>query len=305
MVIGDLHCDLPYKVYKFGKTLDNYDLQWSLNYIAENNSFIQVFATCVEDDEELNSFNGASLVINRFKKQLEKFNVFVSANSFSENKVNAILSLEGASALQGEIGNVQKFYHMGVRLITLTWNYENELGFGAVTGIKKGLKPFGREVIKEMNRLKMAVDVSHLNEEGFWDACELSQIPVIASHSNSKSLCDNPRNLTDSQFVAIKNKGGIVGLNVYPPFLNNTQNAVIKDIINHLEHFLALGGEDTVCFGCDFDGIDVTAKNFENISCYPDFINELLKLNFSEKLIAKICYENIKNYFNQHIFEFF
>ncbi|MBO5454212.1 MAG: membrane dipeptidase [Clostridia bacterium] len=302
MVVGDLHCDLPYKMYKSGKTLDNNDFNWSLSHLKENDSFIQVFATCVEDDEKLNSFDGAVKVINNFKKELAKFGFNTTELYFEESKVNSVLSLEGGGALGGKISNVQKMYDLGVRIITLTWNYENELGYGAVTGKTDGLKPFGKEVVKEMNRLRMVVDVSHLNEAGFYDVAEFAGIPFIASHSNSKSICDNLRNLTDHQFLEIVKRGGLVGINTYPYFLNNTDKSDVCDIIKHLEHFLSLGGENVVSLGADFDGIDAVTSDFENISGYSNLMKELVKLNYSESLIAKIYYKNMKNYFNRYIF---
>ncbi len=305
MVIGDLHCDLPYKMLKSGKTLDNTDCDWSVLNIDEKVNFIQDFAVCVEDDKSLNSFSGALKVIDNFKYHLNKAGHHIALNSFKDNKLNAIISIEGASVLEGELSNVERFCNAGVRLMTLTWNYENELGYGAVTGVDKGLKPFGKEVVKELCRLKMAIDVSHLNEAGFYDVLENSTLPIVASHSNSKALCDNERNISNSQFDLIVKTEGLVGINAYPYFLNNTDKASVCDIIRHIEYFLSRDGENTVCLGSDLDGTDVLPEDFRNNSCYGRIIDELRKLNYSEEIIAKVTYKNITDYFNKYIFEFF
>ena len=305
MVIGDLHCDLPYKMLKSGKTLDNKDCNWSVLNMENDIKFIQDFAVCVEDDAELNSFEGALKVIDNFKHHLKTKEYHLVTDGFEDNKLNAILSIEGASVLESNLENVRNFYDLGIRLMTLTWNFENELGYGALCKTNKGLKPFGKEVVKELCRLKMAIDVSHLNEAGFYDVLENATLPVVASHSNSKKLCDNPRNISDSQFDEIVKSKGIVGINVYPYFLNNTDKASVNDIIRHIEHFLSRGGENAVCFGADLDGIDILPKDFYNNSSYVSIIKEMKKLNYSEKIIAKIARKNIVNYFNEYIFEIY
>lgn len=303
--IGDLHCDTPSKIFYKNTNLTDEKTDWSLNKVKGYEKIIQTFAVCIEEEFPGNPFTQCENIIKNFKEQLNKHNIPVMKDKFTQGKINAILALEGGVCLEGSIENIEKFYNMGVRIITLTWNYENELGFGAVTGSKQGLKEFGKKAIREMNRLKIATDVSHLNEAGFFDALYLSEIPVIASHSNSRKICDNLRNLTDEQFTALTEKGGVVGINSYPLFLNNTPKAGIKDIIKHIEHFMSLGGENNICLGCDFDGIDYKTENLEDAGCYFNLINELAKLNYSEEKIAKITYKNLNNYLKTYIFEFF
>lgn len=301
--IGDFHCDTPSRIYFDKLELENNKSDWSLSKTKDE--FLQVFAVCIEDEVCKNPFLRCKDILENFKRQLNKYSIPVVYNKFYYGKTNAILAIEGGKPFQGDIGNIKRFYDMGVRVITLTWNYENELGYGALTGSMNGLKEFGKDVIKEMNRLKIVPDLSHLNEQGFWDALFLSEIPPVASHSNSKKICNNPRNLTDEQFLAIAEKGGVVGINSYPLFLNNTPKAEIKDIIKHIEHFMSLGKEDNICLGCDFDGIDCKTKDFYDISCYENLVNELAKINYSEEKIAKIIKNNIKNYLKSQIFEFF
>jgi membrane dipeptidase len=295
--IIDFHCDLPFKVFVNKEKIEENNCNWSFAKLPDVKKALQIFAFCCEEKKELDSFVKAREMINTFSTMLEGSEV--------KNKVKTVYALEGGNVLEEKLEHVEHFYNLGIRIITLTWNHENCLGYGAVTGINKGLKPFGKEVIKEMNRLKMIVDTSHLNEAGFYQAAELSKIPIIASHSNSRHICNNLRNITDEQFEVIKNKGGIVGINAYPWFLNNTENAKIKDMISHIEYFLSLGGENTVVLGCDLDGTDCMPIDFNDLSDYTKLYEELIKLNYPEKIIAKLFYENGKNYLNKHIFEFF
>ena len=159
----------------------------------------------------------------------------------------------------------------------------------------EGLSQFGEKVVRQMNRLGMAIDVSHLSEKGFWDAAEISEKPFIASHSNAKSICSHKRNLSDEQIKEIINKKGFIGVNFYPPFLTDCDRCGIKDIIKHIEHILSLGGENNIGFGSDFDGVDYLPDGIEGAQDYYKIIDELLKLGYSEKLVRKISCENFIN----------
>ena len=146
-----------------------------------------------------------------------------------------------------------------------------------------------------MDDMGMIIDLSHISPGAFFDVCEASSKPIIASHSNSYAVCAHPRNITDEQFACIVNKKGMVGINFLPLFLNNTHRADVSDIVRHIEHFLSLGGTDNVGLGADFDGITETPDDARDAGCYGVLYNELLRLNYSERLADKIFY---KNYFD-------
>lgn len=135
-------------------------------------------------------------------------------------RLACLLAIEGGEALEGKLAHLRNAYRLGVRLLTLTWNFRNDLASGQMEGAEGGLSRFGREAVEEMNRLRMLVDVSHLNEPGFWDVIEVSTSPpIIASHSNAKGLCDHPpRNLSDEQIRSIADGGGVIGVNFFLPF---------------------------------------------------------------------------------------
>ena len=299
MIICDLHCDLPYKVLK-GTDIHSNKEHFSEEKLKKENTYVQVFANFVDAKEHPDSFDYINSMIIKFKEELlTNTNIGLVTDyttlkeNIKNNKNSAILSIEGGEALGGDIKNVEYFYNLGIRFLTLTWNYKNDLGEGAVSG-NSNLTEFGREVLKEMNRVKMVADVSHLCEKGFWNAAEITgDFPFVATHSNSQKLCGHKRNLTDEQFLQIVKKGGLVGINYYPLFLeNNPDNASVTSIIRHIEHFLSLGGEDVISLGSDFDGIDYLPEGINSISGVDVIAQELRKLNYKDELIEKIMGQN-------------
>ncbi|WP_232242495.1 dipeptidase [Paenibacillus sp. GSMTC-2017] len=171
-------------------------------------------------------------------------------------KIGALLSLEGLDGLQGNLAMLRNLYQLGVRAAGITWNYANWAADGVMEPRGGGLTAKGKELIKECNKLGIMLDMSHLSERGFWDSVALSDKPVFASHSNAKSICDHPRNLTDLQIKTIIEGKGIVGITYVPMFLNSQSAATIDDIIRHIDYIGSLGGEKHIMLGSDFDGID-------------------------------------------------
>lgn len=310
MLVFDLHCDLPYKILTQNERIDSNNTCWSLNKIKGESRYIQVFANFIDKFEFDDPFNVADKMINKIISQInvnEQICLITDKETFdrvSEGRENgAILSIEGGEALGGNVDNIKYFYEKGVRILTLTWNYPNQLGegVGEYTSFK-GLTSFGRQVVREMNKIRMAIDVSHITESGFYDVAQESRLPFIASHSNSKTICNHNRNLTDEQFVEIAGRGGIVGINFYPVFLNQSGSANLTDVVKHIEHFMSLGGCDSISLGSDFDGIESVPDGLNDIGNINNLANELVKINYSEELIAKIMYKNAFNYFCKYVF---
>ena len=209
-------------------------------------------------------------------------------------KPSGVISIEGGEALEGRIDRLREFYDLaGIRMIALTWNFENEIGYPAKLGPKPGLKPFGLELLKEMDKLAVYADVSHLNESGFWDVCENMKLPPIASHSNVRELCDVPRNLWREQVKAIIKRDGYIGINFYTNFLTSTGSSTIDDVLRHIDAIFELGGEDVIGFGSDFDGIERWPEGLEDASCFPKLIEALLKHGYSEAQVEKIAAKNL------------
>lgn len=179
--------------------------------------------------------------------------------NYASGKISAILTIEEGGILNNDMSRLCELYNQGIRLLTLTWNHENCIGYPNSKDeavMQKGLKPFGVEVVEKMNELGMIIDVSHLSDGGFWDVLKYSEKPVLASHSNARSLCNHPRNLSDEMIKELAGKGGVAGINLYPYFINKNGKAMAEDIADHVWHMYQTGGEDVIAVGTDFDGFD-------------------------------------------------
>ena len=208
-----------------------------------------------------------------------------------------MLSVEGGEVFEPGLHTVQLYRDKGVRMAALLWNNENALGYPAKSGDKRGLTDYGLQVAREMQRVGMAVDVSHLNEAGFYDLFAKTDRPPMASHSCCRALCDHFRNLTDEQLRLMIREGGFVGVNFYPYFLSEDGEADAALVARHIDHICQLGGAEIVGFGSDFDGIETTPDNVRHPADIPNLLDELRRLGYDDAAIAGIAGENLKRYF--------
>lgn len=211
--------------------------------------------------------------------------------AWAEGKGAAFLSVEGAELLDCDLGKLERAWKLGVRAVNLTWNYENALAGSHIEGKEKGLTDRGRAFVRKMQELGMLVDVSHLSDPGFWDVMEVAVKPVFASHSNSRAVCNHTRNLTDEQFSALIQNGGVAGLNMCDEFVG--EEPTVEDLVRHVEHWFALGGEANVSLGGDWDGIEKAPKGIEGIQDIHKLADRLLQLNYPEEKVNGIFYENL------------
>lgn len=208
--------------------------------------------------------------------------------------VGSLLTLEDGVPLGTQMERLQEFYQMGVRLITLTWNHENSIGFPnspSQTIMMRGLKPFGRDLIQEMNRLGMIIDVSHLSDGGFWDVVRLSKKPFVASHSNAREVTPHPRNLTDRMIRAVAEKGGVIGLNFCPGFLSSRRISTIDGMLRHIHHIYQVGGEDVLALGSDLDGVSGKLQ-LDSCDKIPLLAQALRRHRMPERVLEKMWYKN-------------
>lgn len=211
------------------------------------------------------------------------------------DKVGLLLSVEGGEILGESIFLLDVIYRLGVRALGLTWNQRNAIGDGVGEGGSRSrLSHFGEAVVHRLNQLGMIIDVSHLNEAGFWHVLELSVAPIIASHSCAKALCPHPRNLTDEQLRAIAQTKGVVGVNFCPEFLAESGKASREDVVRHMLHMAEVAGVDIIALGSDFDGIVGTPAGLEDAGSYPLLAADLDKAGFSAKDVEKICHGNFR-----------
>ena len=272
--------------------------------LKEYGSPVQVFALWCADRYVEDAFEYTNSLIDFFESEVAKHSDIIEIALTPEdmqrnarnNKISAILAIEGGEALMGNIDNLDHFYNRGVRIMTLTWNRENELGYGQAQGSEAGLKPFGALCVRRMEELGMIMDISHINEAGFWDAHRLSTRPYIASHSNAHALTPHRRNLTDRQIEALVGRGGIIGMALYPLFLSPNSSADISDILANIEHFISLGAGGNIGFGSDFDGFNVMPAGVTDVSSFS-MLGERISEAFGEDISRKIMYGNFYDFF--------
>ncbi len=308
----DAHCDTIAKIWRNGGNLRQNSYQLDLERGSIYTPYAQVFAVFTrpfsgkpEDysqdwPPELLASCGTellTLLCLQIKHNADLLKLCNSAEdarmAASEGKIAAFIAVEGAELLGCDIDVLARAYTQGVRLVNLCWNYDNLLCGAANGPTKGGLTWRGRDYVKYMQKIGVAVDLSHASERTFWDTAEIAYCPTMAGHSNSKKICDNPRNITDAQFRELIRQGGVAGINLCPEFLNAKGSASIDDILRHIEHFLELGGEKAICLGGDLDGIDSLPKGIRGIESYGEIYEAMLRQNWSEDLIRDIFYNNL------------
>ncbi|MFZ5642365.1 MAG: dipeptidase [Bacillota bacterium] len=301
--VVDAHCDSLTAALEQGRRLGQISDKGHVDFprLRRGGVNVQFFAAFISPSFRDNPLARAMEIFDAFHEEVNANSDMVEAvfcygdieSIICRKKLAALLSVEGGEALAGRIEVLRMFYRIGVRCITLTWNGRNELADGvSETGTGGGLTKFGESVVREMNRMGMLVDVSHLSERGFWDVLKLSQKPVIASHSNCRTLCDHPRNLTDDQIKALASAGGVAGLCFYPNFIDSG-SANIERVLDHAEHMAGVAGVDCIGLGSDFDGIDSTIPELGDVTCLPSLTEGLLRRGFSGEDVKKIIGGNL------------
>ena len=255
MFVADAHCDTLSAIALGGKELR--DCTVTPERMAAGGVFLQTFAMFT------GSRGPAGTPYEDGKKMLAAsygLPVEILRGRLPEQppqKPSGVISCEGGEMLVGSLDRLAEFDDdTRLRMIALTWNFENEIGHPAKLGSPEGLKPFGRELLTEMDCRGILADVSHLNDAGFWEVCERASLPPIASHSDCRWLCDVPRNLTKDMARAIIERKGFIGVNFYGAFLREGGNSTMDDLLRHIDALYELGAEDVIGFGSDFDGID-------------------------------------------------
>lgn len=303
MKLFDLHCDTLYRAFFENGGLFNNDFHISFDRIDSIEPYIQCMAIWVPD--EFRNKNAMQLFENCRKKlndELKDTNIKIIYSqddiieTESKKSKGVVLTVEGGAVLGGKLENVDYLAECGVKIMTLTWNGNCELGDGIGVEGAKGLTDFGKSVVAKMEQNGIVVDVSHSSVPMFYDVAELSTKPFCTTHSNSKQICPHRRNLTDEQFSIIKDKGGIVGLNLSRGFLREDEDkACMLDVLRHAEHFLSLGGEKTLAIGTDFDGTDIPI-DMTGIESMNKLYELFLKHNYNEKLLEDIFFNNARNF---------
>lgn len=302
----DMHCDTIVECF-----LKNEQLRKNTMHIdaerLKNNMEAQFFAVFIpsEETEEkgIDEYAFFKDVYRFYQEQMMLNSDYIKPvlsyddleKNMADNITSSILTIEDGHLLKNRLSRVKEVYDMGVRLITLTWDHENCIGYPNSSDSErhmKGLKEFGIQVVEEMSRLGMIIDVSHLSEGGFYDVIRHSCKPIVASHSCARALCNHSRNLTDDQLRAIAECGGTVGVNFYSKLLREqSDESTLNNIVRHIKHMVSVMGVESVSLGADFDGFECKLE-IGDYSKFDLLLRELQK-NFTEDQIEKICRKNV------------
>jgi membrane dipeptidase len=221
-----------------------------------------------------------------------------------QHKIAALIGIEGGHAIEDSLRLLRDFYDLGVRYMTLTHANSNNWAdsSGDANKPNNGLSPFGKQVVREMNRLGMMVDVAHVSDKTFWDALETSQAPIFSSHSSCRALADVPRNMTDQMIAAMAKKGGVIQINFSCGFLKKgsgaagpageSPRATLADVVKHIDHVVEIAGVDAVGLGSDFDGITCAPEGLDSVDKWPNLTRALLEEGYTAAEIRKIYGEN-------------
>lgn len=309
MRVVDTHCDLLYKLqdsYGKGRPLDylvSNELDSNLLRLHRGGVGVQFFAIFVSPSLEVEErWSVAKAQLKLFQEKIcqgpkiRKIRRWEDLFFLEDDEIGAVLSLEGIEAIGKDLDRLNYLYTEGLLSVGLTWNKENLAASGALANGLGGLTSFGEKIIELNNQHRVLTDVSHLNEPSFWDVIEKANY-VIASHSNCYTLCPHPRNLKDMQIQVLIEKEALISLTFYPPFIhpNSKQSTSFEDLCAHIDYILQLGGEESISFGSDFDGIDQYMSSLRHAGQYQALV-DFLCFRYGERLVRKFCYENFEQF---------
>lgn len=309
MFICDCHCDTLTELYNKNASLYENEQHFDIKRQIALGGGLQFCAIYVPT--EVFRYQGGLrytlCLLDKYNQEIKKLHengidvlqvrTAEDADNVLKHKAATLLAIEEGGAIDGSLEALRCLYELGVRAMTLTWSNRNDIADGIneeATG--SGLTLFGKQVVAEMNRLGMLVDVSHISTAGFWSVIETSTKPIIATHSNAKSLCPHPRNLNDEQIKALAQNGGLAGITFAGQFLEEDwRNACIESVYKHIDYMLNLiGNDDHIGFGSDFDGISHPPYNIQGVQDYKPLIEYLSKY-YSDETINKITHQNVIN----------
>lgn len=310
--IADCHCDT---ICLMGK--ENYDFcrlnptgHIDLPRLREGRVGLQFFAVCVAPHKQQNYLQSALELVGRYHRCLAaNSRHLVSLQNKSdlavaerEGKIAALLALEGAEPLEGSAELLGIFYRLGMRALSLTWNHRNLFADGAgEEAAGGGLTRAGRELVQELSRKGIILDLAHLSTRCFFEALDLTGQPPLVSHANARQLCDHPRNLTDEQLKALASRGGIIGLSVYPYFISGESKAGLEQLLDHFVHIAGLIGVEHIAFGSDFDGIGCTVDEIQDVSGYAALPEALCRRGFHPREVDLISWGNVKRILQENL----
>ena len=310
MYIVDSHCDSIQQVSGRRHPLVNpYNVSQKYNQL-------QMYAMfCGWPGEDANaSYKRAtrymglfSVAIDNESDKIVKVKTYADIeNAFAQGKHAALLTMEGGTGIMGDPQIFREFYNFGVRVFGMSWCHNDLALCNKILdegGEDTGLTEKGKEIVKVGNEIGMIFDVSHISDKGFWDLIELAKKPVIATHSNFRSVCNHSRNLTDDMAKALIDKGGVIGLNIYKAIVHEDKDKQDTPyLFKHLDYCLEKFGDNNIAFGCDIDGVsgDYFPSLDRKLSIHDQFI-EFMQKHYSEEVIEKVAYKNYMEFLKNNL----
>ena len=311
--VFDLHCDTAVELSLQNKSFRSNDLHIDLERAGKLLTHHQFYAFCCVYDKgglplpqplaESRFYTAVSDFYSRISENTDKVRLCRNVEDLIQaargSKQGVFLSLEGPEVIGCDPGRLEELKELGFLMTTLTWNFPNALA--GCHGSDLGLTEQGRAFVRRAQELGIVIDVSHLSEKAFWDLIDVTTAPIVASHSNSRAVCEHTRNLTDKQFKVICNLGGLVGLNLYAPFLNSSGQADFSDFKRHLDHFLELGGAHHLALGGDLDGCDSLPGGFRGVESWNDLGRWLMQQGVEELTVNNVFNNNAVRFAMQHL----
>lgn len=335
MQFADFHCDTVSVLYEQNhdsETLLHNRLQVDAARLAKTHYLLQHFAIFIDMKKYEKPYETALSMLDYYHSQLALCDMLMPVfcaddleNAVKQQKTAAIATIEEGGILEGRLERLDTLYQRGVRLLTLTWNYENCIGapnnlfygqsiFPTEPNQSSGLTAFGRDVVRRCEELGIIVDVSHLSDAGFYDVYDMCTKPFVASHSNARSICPHVRNMSDAMIKMLSEKGGLIGINLCPTFVESpfsgtfsanpkidwSPYGTITAMLRHIRHIYNTGGIGCLSLGSDFDGIERKLE-LDEVSLMPMLWEALKKDGFTENEIDAILFQNMIRFYREQL----
>lgn len=323
MKVVDMHCDTILRIYDEGGNLFKNDFNIDLNKMLTGDYLLQNFAMFVNLGDDIDPLTKAQRLIDLYYHEIDKNKDLIkpifSYQDIVDNQaaglMSSMLTLEEGAVVNNDLAILRNYYRLGVRMITLTWNYPNGIGYPNLISTKEykdlyhinkedGLTDFGIEYIKEMERLGIIIDVSHLGDAGFYDVIKHTAKPFVASHSNARTICGVARNMSDDMIRQLAKRNGVMGINFCGDFLKPSKEggmrSCIEDMVKHILYIKNLVGIDFIGLGTDFDGISQDLE-LQDASMMPMLQAALAKAGLTNEEIEKVFYKNVLRLYQEII----
>lgn len=316
MKIIDMHCDTISRLLETGEEgLYENTGHLDLNRMRESGYLLQNFALFVELSKDRDPWENLCALLKLYEREMNRNHSIIGrVLKYSDIEANeragrlsALLTVEEGAVCKGELTKLEQLYDFGVRMLTLTWNFPNELGYPNLRGelleqgaevmlhtpqVEQGLTEKGREFVVRMEELGMIPDVSHLSDAGFYDVAAITKKPFVASHSNARAISPCVRNLTDNMIRLLAQRGGCTGLNFCPDFLEEGSRGSLEAVVRHAKHIVQVGGVEVLALGSDFDGIP-GHEELPGAQSMERLYDAMKRAGFSEEQLEKIFYRNV------------